>query len=168
MTRDEHTVICRTREALHDAVSHGYGYGKTLLADGKTVLVRVAEHDNDRTLAQNRLYWGPLLGQIAKQAKSNGSYWTEDAWHEAFKRLFLGYRIQKVKVAGRKRPTVIRSLWSTRDLGVKRFSDYIDRIEAFAVTDLGVEFVFNPIERDEARHQPARRQRKERTEEATA
>jgi len=37
---------------------------------------------------------------------------------------------------------------STEDLGVKGYSEYIDRVAAWAVTDLGVEFVDEWVDPD--------------------
>jgi hypothetical protein len=105
----------------------------------------------DRTLKQNRFYWGPVLRQISEQAMANGTRYAPLGWHEAFKRELLGYEVVKVPVAGRKRPQVYRRLRSTTDLSVKQMSEYLDQIIATATTDLGVEFVFDQQERESVR-----------------
>jgi hypothetical protein len=109
----------------------------------------------DRTVLQNAFYWAAVLKQISEQAPGN---WTPDAWHEAFKRTELGYEVMRVKVAGRKKPTVYRRLKSTTDLTVKQFSDYLDRVIASATTALGVTFEFRADEREAVRYRrPARK-----------
>lgn len=105
----------------------------------------------DRSLKQNRFYWGPVLRQISEQAVMNGARYSAEGWHEAFKREVLGFEVIKVPVAGRKRLQVYRRLRSTTDLSVKQMSEYLDQIIATATTDLGVEFVFKPQEREAVR-----------------
>jgi hypothetical protein len=168
---DERDTVLYTngaREALHAAVRQLYEHAKTRvgaapdLVDAETgeVTARVwrltfGESEDDRTVKQNRFYWGVVLPQISKQAPGQ---WTADAWHEAFKREVLGYEVIRVKVAGRKRATVYRRLRSTTDLTVKQMSEYLDEIIATATTDLGVTFEFDQQEREAVRYvRPARK-----------
>lgn len=118
-----------------------------------------AEVREDRSERQNKFYWGAVLKQISAQAPGN---WTPDAWHEAFKRTILGYEVVKVKVAGRKRPTVYRRLRSTTDLTVKQMSEFLEQVLATAATDLGVVFDLDPAERQAVRYRkPARKPKTE-------
>jgi hypothetical protein len=132
--------ICRTKEQAHEAVRQGYAHAQAILADGRSARVLVEQQEDDRTIQQNRFYWGPVLNEISEQAAIEGQRWTVDAWHELFKRQFLGYEIVKVRVAGRKRPTIIRRLRSTTKLKVRAMGNYLDQVQAFAATDLGVRF----------------------------
>lgn len=132
--------ICQTREQAHQAVTQGYAHAKAILENGRPARVVVQEHEEDRTLQANRYYWGACLREIAEQANLGGQRYVAEAWHEFFRRQFLGYEIKKTLVAGKKKPVVVRRLKSTRDLKVKAFSTYIDQIHAFAATDLGVRF----------------------------
>lgn len=131
---------CGTREAAHLAARDGYMQAQLLIADGKRVKVTFEEAEDDRSVQQNRFYWGPCLKEISEQAFMNGSKWSPDAWHEAFKRVFLGYEVIKVKVAGRTRATAYRRLRSTTELSVRAMSNYLDEIQAHAATELGVRF----------------------------
>ena len=63
-----------------------------------------------------------------------------EAWHELFKRMFLGYRYEWQQVAGVKGGKAIRILRSTTELSVKQMSKYIEQVLAYGVTDLGVKF----------------------------
>ena len=113
------------------------------LADGEPsrrirVVVGVAE--DDRSLRQNRFYWGYVLKSISQQARIEGKRYVTEAWHELFKRQMLGYEVKKTRVAGRAKPTVYRRLRSTTDLSVPQMSRYLDEVIAFAVTDLSVAF----------------------------
>lgn len=132
--------IAATREEAHRAAREAYAMAGPLIDDGKRVRFHVEPHEPDRTLQQNRFYWGPCLRDISQQAMLNGSKWAPEAWHELFRRLFLGYEIKRSKVAGRKRPIVIRRLRSTKDLKVLAFSQYLNELQAFAATEYGVRF----------------------------
>lgn len=137
---DRVNVIARTREQAHEAITHGYALAKALLADGKRVSVNIGEDEEDRSLQQNRFYWGPCLTEISEQARIEGQRYTVDAWHELFKRQFLGYEVERVRIAGRKRPVVIRRLRSTAKLKVRSMSQYLEKVQAFAASELGVQF----------------------------
>lgn len=132
--------IVTTREAAHQAAQQAYANAQAIVLNGKTAHIRCSEHEEDRTVQQNRFYWGPCLKEISEQARIEGQRWTAEAWHELFKRTFLGYEIKKVRVAGKKRPVVIRRLRSTTGLKVRPMGKYLDELQAFAATDLGVQF----------------------------
>jgi hypothetical protein len=132
---------------LHDkdqagiAVSRALApYCKQLWAQGKVVYVIAQPEEDARTLMQNKFYWGVLLRQIADQAVISGAKWSVDAWHELFKREFLPRLRKKVIVAGRKRPVWITTIGSTRELSVKKMTEYMERVMAYASTELGVVF----------------------------
>lgn len=136
-------VIVASREEAHQASVAVYQLAKRLIAEGKKAQIVAREDEDDRSVAANRYYWGVVLAEVSEQASIDGQRWAAEAWHELFKRMFLGYEIKKVKVAGRKKPTVIRRLKSTAGLSVKKFTKYLEKITAFAVTDLGVRFSTN-------------------------
>ncbi len=81
-----------------------------------------------RSLDQNRLYWA-LLSDIAESAWIDGRQFSKDAWAEHFRAMFL----PKIESPSGSYPV------STTSLTVREFSDYIGRIEAYAVSELGVE-----------------------------
>ena len=113
---------------------------KNLTLQGKRVRITAGEDEDDRSLKQNRYWWGVILKEISEQATINGVRYAAEAWHELAKRQFLGFKIEKVKVAGKRKPVVIRRLRSTKDCTVKQFNVLIEQMQAFAVTDLHVEF----------------------------
>lgn len=137
------TVIDRivsSRQQAHEAATMAYQFAASVADQGRVARIQALEHEPDRSVQQNRFYWGPCLNEVAEQARIEGQRWTAEAWHELFKRMFLGYEIKKVKVAGRKRATVIRRLRSTTGLKVRAMSTYLEKVQAFASTDLGVRF----------------------------
>jgi hypothetical protein len=131
-------VIATSPQAAHDACSEAWRVCKELTLAGKPVQITAGEAEDQRSIEQNRYYWGPLLGAVSEQARTPDR-WTQEAWHHLFRRMFLGYEIKKELVAGKKRPTIIRRLRSTRDLKVKPFAVYLQKIEAYVSTELGVQ-----------------------------
>lgn len=127
---------------------------KTQLDAGESIDVHLSVAEDDRSILQNKFYWGYVLKSIAAQARVNGQRYTADAWHELFKRQMLGYEIRKVTVAGARRKRVIRSLRSTAKLSVKAMSKYLDAVMAFAASDLGVTFAVPAWEQYDP-HNPA-------------
>lgn len=155
-----------TPQAMRTAMVNAFEYAKSRcfapddveLVDEETGEVKVRQlrivigpDVEDRSLKQNRFYWGPVLRQVSEQAVMDGKRYSAEAWHEAFKRQVLGFEVVKVPVAGRKRPQVYRRLRSTTDLSVKQMSEYLDEVIATATADLGVEFRFDEQEREAVR-----------------
>ncbi len=85
-----------------------------------------------RTLEQNARYWGRgVLAQIAEKAVVGGRRFSAEAWHEQFKRQFIGIdELPSGQVIGK----------SSTKLTVKQFTDFVDQVEAYAATELGVQF----------------------------
>lgn len=132
-------VVATSPKAAHDAVNEAWRVSKKLTEAGKSVHIVAKEDEEDRSLEANRYYWGVLLKTISEQVRTPDR-WTPDAWHQLFRRQFLGYGIRKHTVAGKKKPVVIRALRSTRDLTVKQFATYVEQITAYAAVELGVTF----------------------------
>jgi hypothetical protein len=132
--------VVRTREAAHEAARLAYANAQAILDNGKPVHITCQEYEQDRSLRQNRYYWGACIREISEQATIEGQRWSGEAWHELFRRMFLGYEIEKVRVAGRKRAVINRRLKSTAKLKVKAFNLYLEKVQAFAASDLGVHF----------------------------
>lgn len=133
-------LVVMSRAGAHRAANAAYQHAQLLIADGHEVRMLVEPVQDDRSLRQNRFYWGVVLKEISQQARIEGQLWSAEAWHELMKRTHLGYEIERVKVAGRKRTTVIRRLRSTSTLKVKAMAKYLDQVLAFGATDLGVVF----------------------------
>ena len=111
-----------------------------LIEAGKRVVLTAMEGEDERSLRQLAFYWGPCLKDISEQASVGGVKYSKDAWHELFKREHLPRRQTKAVVAGRARPVYTTSIGSTKGLSVSKMSKYLDKVQAFAATDLGVVF----------------------------
>lgn len=132
--------VVATKPDAYAVANAAYSLAKQLINDGKAARITAELYEEDRTLRQNRYYWGCILKEISEQASIEGQRWAAEAWHELMRRTYLGYEIEKVTIAGRRKKHVIRRLKSTTKLKVRAFARYLDEITAFAVTDLGVRF----------------------------
>lgn len=102
------------------------------MADEKRYLaITVTEWKNKRSVEQNKRLW-KILNEIAEQAWVNGDQYSADAWHEMFKRKFIGQ--EELPDGG------ILGI-STTTLNVSEFGDYMTKIEAYAATELGLEIM---------------------------
>lgn len=123
-------------------------YVKEKLEAGLCLAVSVMELEDARTLRQNAFMWGVVLKEISEQATLGGIGATPEGWHLFFKRKFLGYEYTKTKLPGAKRPSVTKTLRSTKGLSVKKMSVYLEQVIAEAVTVFDVRF----SERDWQKH----------------
>ncbi len=99
-------------------------------ASGEPLEVMVCKHKEKRRSVQNRLYWA-ILRDISEQAMLGGKRFSDEAWHEHFKRIFVGsIDLPDGRQMGE----------STAKLSVSEFADYVSKIQAFAVAELGVIF----------------------------
>jgi hypothetical protein len=174
--------VARTQDEAHVSAIALYEHAKTLLGLGHEVELTVGEHHDPKTLKQLRFIHGPVLKQIAEQAVVNGQRWSMEAWKILLKQMFLGYEFVEVatplvldretgewrKPKRKVKPKVLKTLRSLRDLDVREGAEFIDKVIAFATTDLGVVFHFIAFEREEVRYREPVRKAKPRLEEAAA
>lgn len=157
-----------TPDAWRIACTTIYRAGEALIADGKEVRASVCEHDNPLTLRQLRFIHGPILQQISDQVRVNGVQFTKEAWKVHLKDLFIPDEWEMRQVpfvrdlkTGKWRPSrrrvPVKKDKSLKDLGVKRCSEFIDKVLAHAAIEWGVEFVFTFDEREQVRYRPAAR-----------
>jgi len=113
--------------ALYAYLRHNW---PAMAAQGKPLAVTVAEHKDKRHDQQNRLYWA-LLKQVSEQAMVDGRRYSDEVWHEQFKRVLLGL----VDLPGG-----AKAGESTAKLNVSEFAEYVTKVTAYAATELGVIF----------------------------
>ena len=121
--RDER-IWCSLRECL------GANW-KSASDSGNCLAIEISSEKAKRSSQQNRRYWA-LIDQIAEQAWVHGRKWDREVWHEAARRRFLP---QEDLPGGGTSPV------STTSLKTKPFNDYMQEVEAWAVTELGVQFM---------------------------
>ena len=107
-----------------------YPFLKQWLSDGRQLVLTCKLRT--RTTKQNKRYWSRgVLAQIAEQAVVNGKQYDAEVWHEQFKRQFIGVEeLPDGSVIGK----------SSTELTTVEFSEFCDKVEAFAATTLGVTF----------------------------
>jgi len=113
--------------ALYAYLRHNW---PAMAAQGKPLAVTVAEYKDKRHAQQNRLYWA-LLKQVSEQAMVDGRRYSDEVWHEQFKRVLIGL----VDLPGG-----AKAGESTTKLNVSEFAEYVTKVTAYAATELGVIF----------------------------
>ena len=93
-----------------------------------------------RSIERNREYWGFVLRPISEQAQIDGIGATAEGWHFFYRRMFLGYEFEKVRLPGARRTTVRRVLKSTTSLSERAMRRYCEEVRAHAATTYGVTF----------------------------
>ncbi|PIQ55360.1 MAG: hypothetical protein COW02_03370 [Comamonadaceae bacterium CG12_big_fil_rev_8_21_14_0_65_59_15] len=128
-------------QQAHAAIMvHVWPWVKAQTAAGHAVVLEARLHEDAKSDQQRRFYHGVILTQIAKQAKPNGQTYPLAVWKEYFRNLYLGKkRVTTTNpLTGKKSRRHVRQ--STEALGVKSYNLLIERVTAYAVTELGVEF----------------------------
>lgn len=113
---------------------------KSMWAAGHRLHVEVRLHEDAKTDRQRAYYHGVVLKSIADQARPNDARFPLAVWKEHFRAEYLGFKTITTRnpITGKK--VRRRQRVSTEDLGVKGYSQLIDRVSAFAATELGVSF----------------------------
>lgn len=127
---------------------HGHGvikntvwpWCKSQLQAGRQVVIEARLAEDVKTDKQRRYLHGYVLLTIAHQASVNGQKFDLKTWKEWFRSEFLGSKTVTFKNPMTGKKVRRRQRVSTEDLGVKGYGEYIDRVTAYAATELGVEF----------------------------
>lgn len=149
--------IAGTAEMWRTAATAIYRAGEAMIAAGKPVHVKLTEWEDDITAKQRGFLHAAVFPQVAEQVRVNGERFVPEVWKEYFRKLFLGSRYVMQKLPGQKKAVPVKVRVSTEDLGIKAYSEYIDRVIAHAATEFGVSFVFRTDEREAVRYQPPKR-----------
>ena len=135
------TFIVRNTEIAQRVYDFIGAHADDQIKLGKPLRVVIAPYVEDRTLAQNAFMWSAVLTQIARQVVVLGRRHPEESWNEHLKEKFLPEECSKGVKKWRYLPTGERRLhMSTTDLDVQEMSIYLEQIQAYAATELGVEF----------------------------
>lgn len=136
-----HTVFIDPEQAKAAIASQIGPYCRAQWQNGHGRLAVTIEPEEDaKTVQQGKFYWGVILNQISEQARIGGQRYTVDAWHELFKRQFLPRIKKRVYVAGKPRPVITTTIGTTKGIGVRKMSAFIEKVIAFGVNDLNVQF----------------------------
>lgn len=105
------------------------------LGRGETVLLILTNERAPRNRQQNARLWGHLYRTISEQAWVNGQQFAPDVWHEYFARKY-GVCDEVILPDGE----IVSRRRSTTEMTTAEFSEFMDRIETEAATELGVSF----------------------------
>ena len=113
---------------------------RSMWAAGHRLQIEIRLHEDAKTDRQRAYYHAVVLKQIAIQVWTNGEQHSLEVWKEHFRKTFLGFKTVTFlnPITGKKSRCRVRI--STEDLGVRGYSLLIERVTAFAVVELGVEF----------------------------
>lgn len=104
---------------------------KAMAASGTPLRIDIAPERTKRSIQQNARYWA-ILKEISEQAWVNGRQYSPEIFHEYLKSELLGVdELPNGKTVGK----------STQKLSVEEFGEYMTAVEAFAATELGVQFM---------------------------
>lgn len=102
---------------------------------GKPIRLIVTTDEAKRNADQNRRLWGYVYRTIAEQAFVNGHQFDADVWHEHCARAF-GVCDEITLPDGE----IVTRRKSTTQMTVSEFSEYMERVTAYATQQLGVQF----------------------------
>lgn len=109
------------------------------LEAGRQLVAEFRLLDDDITNKQRAYLHAVVLTEIALYARPNGQQFPMPVWKEHFRAQFLGFKVVTSinPITGKRHRR--RARISTEDLGVRGMAEYIDRVIAYAATELGVE-----------------------------
>lgn len=107
---------------------------------GHKLEAEIRLYEDAKTDRQRNFYHGIVLKTIADQARPNGLAYPMPVWKEHFRKEYLGFKTVSYTnpLTGKKSRNRVRT--STETLGIRAYARLIDRVMAFAATELGVEF----------------------------
>ena len=99
--------------------------------EGQAVDVTIAKHQPNRTLRANAFYWAVVVAVLADHTG-----YTPDEMHDCLKRKFLPKTLALANQNGELVGEAVIG-GSTADLDIAQFADYLTRIKAWALDNLG-------------------------------
>lgn len=128
------TFVLREREHADRMWQYVRQHAADAARAGRPLLVTVDEYRAKRSAEQNRLFHA-LLNVIAEGATVDGKYYDADTWKEHIRRKFIGTEETNLPDGSRLERGI-----STASLTVPEFTLLIERVQAWAQTELNVEF----------------------------
>lgn len=132
-------VELHTAEQAHDAIARTlWPFAKEQIRQGHELVIEARLLDDAITQAQRGYLHAVVLTEIAQFARANGEQFPMAVWKEWFRAEFLGFKVVTSINPFTRKKVRRRVRISTEDLGVRALAKYIDRVIAFAATDLDV------------------------------
>lgn len=108
---------------------------KACLEANKPLRVIITQEEKKRNTEQNKRLWGYLYKAITEQAWVDGRQFPKEVWHEHFARMF-GVCEEMILPDGE----IITRRKSTTEMTVAEFAEFMNQVESYGATELGVEF----------------------------
>ncbi len=132
-------IRCINAQQAHAAMTAQlWPWVKSMTMAGNMVDIHAGPSEDSITNEQRGYLHAVVLTEIAQFAKANGEKFPMAVWKEWFRSEFLGFKVVTSINPFTKKKVRRRVRISTEDLGVRGLAQYIDRVIAFAATDLGV------------------------------
>ncbi len=127
-------------EQAHQAIAKIWLEVKNNLMAGRRMVLVLQDYDEALTVQQRKYLHGYVYTQIAEQAAPQGLKYPMKVWKEFFREKYLGDEVQTSidPMTGATKKDVVRV--SSESLGVKGYNELIEKVTAFAATELGVNF----------------------------
>lgn len=125
------TFVCRELRHAESAKAFIDANWKAMAGTKHPLQVDFKPETKKRSLEANRYYWN-ILHQIETEAWVEGRQYGSETWHELAKRKFIGC----IDMPGGGLMAM-----STTNLSTAEFAAYVEKVEAWAATELGVSFI---------------------------
>jgi len=136
----EAAIVLSSPVTAHQQFAQLWQSIKPELVAGNRHVAEIRPYEDHLTDRQRKYYHGYILMEIARQARPGDQVFSMATWKEHFRKTFLGEKRKSYTnpLTGRKSKRSVRV--STEDLGVRGYATLIEKVTAFAVTELGVVF----------------------------
>lgn len=125
------TFIVRDSSILERAITFARANWQAMAGTKHPLQIDFKPETKKRSLEANRYYWN-IMHQIETEAWVEGRQYGSETWHELAKRKFIGC----IDMPGGGLMAM-----STTNLSTAEFAAYVEKVESWAASELGVSFV---------------------------
>jgi hypothetical protein len=154
MDSEIYITVIHTEDGAAPKFRAAFNHALMMLRNGEEVELRCGPADQPITIKQRGFLHAAVLPQIAEQVfvGEKRERFTVEIWKDYYHRKLIPDKWVMKKLPGAKRATPHRMRVSSEQLGVRRYSEWIDRIIDDAIVEHGVQFAFEPAEREAVRY----------------
>lgn len=137
MTEIYREFALRGRADWQEVVAAVKAAAPTKARDGRPLRLILVDEGEDRLEEQVKFYWSAVIEPIAEQVWLDGRRFSEKAWHEQLKGMFLPPREMRMPdgTVQMVPPSIARG-----EIAVGAMAEFIMKVEAHAATTYGVVF----------------------------
>lgn len=127
------TFVIRDATILERAIAFARANWQAMAGTKTPLVIEFKPESKKRSTQANRYYW-QILHQIETDAWVEGRQYSADIWHELAKRKFIGCADM---------PGGGLMALSTTELSTSEFAEYVQKVECWAASELGITFIDN-------------------------